>query len=124
MDLPGIYSLTPYSPEEALAGNFLCGKAGFDYQYCGCLEFGTESLLDNPIDGTEYSDSNRIKHDGRCSAAGDHINCGLFSSLIGAAAVPISASKGRGLKNCFGPRWLRLNIRLCIIIFRSHSHMS
>jgi ferrous iron transport protein B len=98
VDLPGIYSLTPYSPEEALAGNFILSEKPdliIDIVDASNMErnlYLTIQLMElnipmvialNMMDVVEHR--------------GDHINCGLLSVLLGAEAVPVSASKGEGL---------------------------
>lgn len=98
VDLPGIYSLTPYSPEEALAGDFLLREK--------------PDLIINIVDASNlernlYLTTQLMELDIPMVIAlnmmdvvvrrGDRIDCNLFSSLIGAPAVPLSASKGEGL---------------------------
>ncbi len=98
VDLPGIYSLTPYSPEEALAGNFLLHEK--------------PDLIINIVDAsnlernlyltTQFMELNipmviALNMMDVVERRGDRIDCRLFSSLIGATVVPVSASKGQGI---------------------------
>ena len=98
VDLPGIYSLAAYSPEEALAGQFLRG--------------GKPDLIINIVDASNLERNlylttqlmemklpmvialnmmDVVEH------RGDRIDCGLLASLTGVGVVPVSASKGEGL---------------------------
>ncbi len=98
IDLPGIYSLVPYSPEEALTGKF--------------LEQESPDLIINIVDAsnlernlyltTQLMELNipiviALNMMDVVKKRGDSINCALLSVLIGATVVPISASKGEGL---------------------------
>jgi ferrous iron transport protein B len=98
VDLPGIYSLVPYSPEEALAGDFLRKE--------------TPGLIINIVDAsnlernlyltTQLMELNipmviALNMMDVVERRGDKIDCGVLSSLLGVQAVPISASKGEGI---------------------------
>lgn len=98
IDLPGIYSLVPYSPEEALAGKF--------------LEQERPDLIINIVDASNLERNLYLTTQlmelhipivialnmmDVVKKRGDLINCALLSTFIGAAVVPISASKGEGL---------------------------
>ncbi|MBW7571807.1 ferrous iron transport protein B [Caproiciproducens faecalis] len=98
VDLPGIYSLVPYSPEEAIAGRF--------------LEQEKPDLIINIVDAsniernlyltTQLMELNiplviAMNMMDVVKKRGDSVDCGLLSELTGIAVVPISASKGEGL---------------------------
>lgn len=98
IDLPGVYSLVPYSPEEALAGNYLkqekpdliiniVDASNLErnlYLTTQLMELGIPMVVVlNMMDIVEHR--------------GDRIDCGLLSALLGIPVVPLSASKASGL---------------------------
>lgn len=98
VDLPGIYSITPYSQEEALAGRF--------------LQKERPDLIVNIVDASNlernlYLTTQLVELNIPMVIAlnmmdvvtqrGDRIDCEALSALIGAAVVPVSASRGEGL---------------------------
>ena len=99
VDLPGIYSLAAYSPEEAIAERFLreekpdviiniADASNLErnlYLTTQLMELGRPMVLAlNMMDVAERR--------------GDRINCPLLSALTGIPVVPVSAAKGIGLK--------------------------
>lgn len=98
VDLPGIYSLVPYSPEEALAGNFLRGEKPdliINVVDASNLErnlYLTTQLMELNIPMViALNMMDVVQH------RGDRIDCEKLSSLLGVQAVPVSASKGEGI---------------------------
>lgn len=98
IDLPGIYSLDAYSPEEALTGKFLDQERPdliIDIVDASNIErnlYLTTQLMELNIPLViAFNMMDVVKK------RGDSIDCELLSVLIGAAVVPISASKGEGL---------------------------
>lgn len=98
-DLPGIYSLSPYSPEELIARKFLIEEKpeaiiniidGSNlernlYLTTQLLELGIPVVLAiNMMDMVEKS--------------GDKLDTKALGELLGVPAVPISALKSRGIK--------------------------
>lgn len=98
-DLPGIYSLSPYSPEELIARKFLIEEKpeaiiniidGSNlernlYLTTQLLELGIPVVLAvNMMDMVEKS--------------GDKLDTKALGELLGVPAVPISALKNRGIK--------------------------
>lgn len=98
IDLPGIYSIVPYSPEEAIAGKY--------------LKSDRPDLIINIVDASNiernlYLTTQLMELDIPIVIAlnmmdvvrkrGDLINCKLLSKSMGIKVVPISASKGEGL---------------------------
>ena len=64
-DLPGIYSMSPYSSEEIVTRNFRAGRTPKgNHQYCRCNQYRAKSLSDHAADGTGYSDGPGIEYDG------------------------------------------------------------
>lgn len=98
VDLPGIYSLTPYSPEEALAGDFLLReKPDLIINIVDASNLERNLYLTTQLMELNIPMVIALNMMDVVSRRGDRIDCGLFSSLIGAAVVPVSASKGKGI---------------------------
>ena len=65
MDLPGIYSLSPYTLEEVVARNYLITeRAGRHHQHCGRNQSGEKSVSVHPDHGTWHSGTYGCEHDG------------------------------------------------------------
>ncbi|MGX8701829.1 ferrous iron transport protein B [Caproiciproducens sp.] len=98
VDLPGIYSLVPYSPEEAIAGRFLERERPdliIDIVDASNIErnlYLTTQLMELNIPLVIAMNMMDV-----VEKRGDSVDCALLSRLTGIAAVPISASKGEGL---------------------------
>ena len=106
VDLPGIYSLSPYSMEEIISRNF--------------IDEEKPDIVVNIVDATHLERNLyltlQLKKLGRplvialnmmdeVSTSGDSINLPLLSRLIGAPVVPISAKVGTGLDDLVGVIW-------------------
>ena len=64
-DLPGIYSMSPYSSEELVSRDFvLKEKPNGDHQYRGCDQYRAQSVSDHAAAGNECADGGRAQHDG------------------------------------------------------------
>lgn len=98
IDLPGIYSLSPYSQEEIVTRNYIIDEkpdmiinivdaTNIErnlYLSLQLAELGLPMVIAlNMIDVVEKR--------------GDSIDCKLLSNLLGIPVVPISASKGKGI---------------------------
>ncbi len=98
VDLPGIYSLSPYSMEEIVARNFIIDE--------------NPDLIVNIVDATNLERnlylSLQLAELGKpmiialnmidmLNKRGDEINYSLLSSLLGITIVPVSASKNIGI---------------------------
>ncbi len=98
VDLPGIYSLVPYSPEEAIAGRFLERERPdliIDIVDASNIErnlYLTTQLMELNIPLVIAMNMMDV-----VEKRGDSVDCALLSRLTGIAVVPISASKGEGL---------------------------
>ncbi|MDE6420898.1 MAG: ferrous iron transport protein B, partial [Lachnospiraceae bacterium] len=103
MDLPGIYSLSPYTLEEVVARNYLIG--------------GDPSVIINIVDGTNIERnlylSTQLLELGIpvvmavnmmdiVEKSGDSIRVDELSKSLGCEVVEISALKGRGIKEAVG----------------------
>lgn len=99
IDLPGIYSLSPYTPEEIVARNYIVG--------------GEPDLVINIIDSTNlernlYLTTQILEFDIPVVVAlnmsdvlrkeGDRIDLSRLSALLGVPVVEISALRGDGIK--------------------------
>ena len=106
VDLPGIYSLSPYSMEEIISRNF--------------IDEEKPDIVVNIVDATHLERNLyltlQLKKLGRplvialnmmdeVSSGGDSINIPLLSRLIGAPVVPVSAKMGSGLDDLVGVIW-------------------
>jgi ferrous iron transport protein B len=99
IDLPGIYSLSPYSMEEIIARDYILDEK--------------PNVVINIVDGTNiernlYLTTQLIELGipvvvalnmmDAVEAKGDIIETGMLENLLKVPVVPISASKGRGIK--------------------------
>lgn len=99
IDLPGIYSLSPYTPEEIIARNFIINE--------------TPDLIINIVDATNvernlYLTTQLLEMDCPVVVAlnmmdlaekeGDRIDVGRLSDTLGAPVCPISALTGSGVE--------------------------
>lgn len=98
IDLPGIYSLSPYSPEEVVARNFIINER--------------PDLIINIIDATNlernlYLTTQLLElgvpiivalnmYD-VITSRGDTVDVELISAFLGVPVIPISANKGQGV---------------------------
>lgn len=97
-DLPGIYSLVPYSPEEAIAGRFLKHeKPDLIINIVDASNIERNLYLTTQLMELEIPLVIALNMMDVVKKRGDSIDCALFSRLTGIAVVPISASKGEGL---------------------------
>ena len=98
VDLPGIYSLVPYTPEEALARNFLRREKPdliLNVIDATCLErslYLTTQLMELGIPVVAaLSMTDALKR------RGGTVNCRLLSVLLGVPVVPVCATRGTGI---------------------------
>ncbi|WP_411676129.1 ferrous iron transport protein B [Caproicibacter sp.] len=99
VDLPGVYSLLPYTPEEALAGNFLHREKPdliLNVIDATCLERGlylTTQLLELGIPVVAV-----LSMTDALNRRGGKVNCRLLSVLLGIPVVPVCATHGIGME--------------------------
>ena len=97
VDLPGVYSLVPYTPEEALAGDFLRREKPdviLDVIDATCLErslYLTTQLMELGIPVVAALTMTDV-----LERRGDRVDCGLLSLLLGIPVVPVRAARGPG----------------------------
>lgn len=97
VDLPGVYSLEAYSPEEALAGQFLrTGKPDLIINIVDASNLERNLYLTTQLMELNIPMVIALNMMDVVRHRGDRIDCGTLSSLIGTAVVPISASKNEG----------------------------
>jgi ferrous iron transport protein B len=99
IDLPGIYSLSPYTPEEVIARNYIINE--------------NPDLIINIVDATNLERNlyltTQIMEMGRpvvvalnmmdvVKKQNDHINIAALQKVLGVPVVGISASKNQGIK--------------------------
>lgn len=98
VDLPGIYSLIPYTPEEALAGNFLRREKPdliLNIIDATCLErslYLTTQLLELGIPVVAALTMSDV-----LEKRGDRVDRRLLSVLLGVPVVPVCATRGEGI---------------------------
>lgn len=99
LDLPGLYSLSPYSPEEIVSRD--------------CLMYGDYDVILNVIDATHLDRSLYLTLEAlsfkkptvialnmadKAKAMNINVDANKLSELLGVKVIPISASKGRGIQ--------------------------
>lgn len=98
VDLPGVYSLVPYTPEEALAGNFLRREKPnliLNVIDATCLErslYLTTQLLELGIPVVAA-----LSMTDALARRGGKVDCRLLSVLLGIPVVPVCATRGTGI---------------------------
>lgn len=103
VDLPGIYSLTPYSQEEAVAGNFLLSeKPDLIINIVDASNLERNLYLTTQLMELHVPMVIALNMMDVVKRRGDRIDCALFSKLTGICTVPVSASKGEGLSELLG----------------------
>lgn len=106
LDLPGTYSLSPYSAEEIVARDYITGR---DSSTSG----EKPDVVINIVDGTSIERNLYLTLQimetqipmviamnmmDEVQAKGDHIDCNKLSRLLGIPVVPIVARSGKGIK--------------------------
>ena len=97
VDLPGIYSLVPYSPEEAIAGKFLRERPDLIINIVDASNIERNLYLTTQLMELHIPIVIALNMIDVVKKRGDQIDCTLLSKLLGIPTVPVSASKGEGL---------------------------
>ena len=99
IDLPGTYSLKATSPEEAIAGDFICfGRSDYVAVICDatCLErnlnivIQAKEMCKNIVVCVNLIDEAERKN--------IYIDCHKLSKILGSPVIPMSARKRKGIK--------------------------
>ena len=111
VDLPGIYSLSPYTPEEVIARNYILNDRPDGiinivdatnlernlYLTTQLLEMDVPIIVAlNMMDAVEKS--------------GDSIDCAALERRLGVPVVAISALKGKGIKQLMSVSYTHLTL--------------
>ena len=98
LDLPGTYSLSPYSAEEIVARDYIVNEkpdAVIDIVDGTCIE--RNLYLSLQIMETRIPMVIAMNMMDEVKARGDQIDCEKLSKLLGVPVIPIVARSGRGL---------------------------
>nr|MDD6335554.1 ferrous iron transport protein B [bacterium] len=99
VDLPGIYSLSPYSPEERVSRTFLLNNnAGAVISIVDASNLERNLLLTTQLLELGIPIVVALNMMDVVEKNGGHIDAAALSRRIGCPVVPISALKGKGLK--------------------------
>lgn len=98
VDLPGVYSLTPYTPEEALAGKALTQeKPDLIVNIADATNLGRNLYLTTQLAELDIPMVVALNMMDVVERRGDSVDSSLLSVLLGVPVVPVCASRGEGL---------------------------
>ncbi|MBO4552304.1 MAG: ferrous iron transport protein B [Candidatus Methanomethylophilaceae archaeon] len=98
VDLPGIYSLSPYSPEENVSRDFLLdSRPDVVLNIVDATNLERNLFLTAQILDMQYPTVIALNMMDAVEKLGDKIDVDELSKRLGCAVVPISALKGRGI---------------------------
>ena len=63
-DLPGIYSMSPYSSEEIVTRQFIIGEKHGHHQHRGCHQHRAQPVLNDAADGAGHPHGAGTEYDG------------------------------------------------------------
>jgi len=100
IDLPGAYSLTPFSPDESITRDFLFTE---DYDVILCV-VDTTNLERNLYFVVQLTELEKplvlaLNMFDEVKKLGYKVNVALLEELLGVKAIPTVAVKGEGMKN-------------------------
>ncbi len=99
MDLPGTYSLSPYSAEEIVARDYIVKeKPDAVINIVDGTSIERNLYLTMQIMETRIPMVVAMNMMDEVEGRGDKIDCGRLSEILGAPVVPIAARTGKGLK--------------------------
>ena len=98
VDLPGIYSLSPYSAEEIVTRNYIIDeKPDMIINIVDATNIERNLYLSLQLAELGLPMVIALNMIDMAEKRGDVIDCTLLSNLLGIPVVPISASKGKGI---------------------------
>lgn len=98
VDMPGIYSAAPYSPEEKIAHDYLIsGKPSAVINIVNATGLERNLYLTTELLETDRPIVIALNMIDEAEKRGITIDCKRLSNLLGVPVVPISAAKGRGI---------------------------
>ena len=98
VDLPGIYSLSPYSPEEIISRDFIIkGKPDLIINIIDAANLERNLYLTLQLLETDVPVIIALNMIDVLIKRGESVDAGKLSSALGAAVIEISASKGKGI---------------------------
>jgi len=98
IDLPGIYSLSPYTPEEIIARNYIMEEApDAIINIVDATNPERNLYLTTQILETDYPVVIALNMIDQVEKSGDKVNLEALSEVLGVPVVPISALKGKGI---------------------------
>ena len=99
IDLPGIYSLSPYTPEEVVARNFLVDESpDAIINIVDATNLARNLYLTTQLMELDLPMVVALNMTDEVHRRGDHIDLDALSELLGVPVVPISALHGHGIK--------------------------
>ncbi len=102
-DLPGVYSLSPYSPEEVVTRDFLTsGEADAVINIVDATNLERNLYLTTQILDTDVPVVVALNMMDLVRKRGDEIDTGQLSQELGCPVVEISALKGQGIDELMG----------------------
>ena len=101
-DLPGIYSLSPYSPEEQCSRDYLMsGEPDVVVQVVDATNLERNLYLALQVDQIGHVEGNDHRQAGLVEKNGDKIDTDKLSKKLGCPVMMISALKNKGIKELF-----------------------
>lgn len=98
VDLPGIYSLIPYTPEEAVAGDYLKrGRPSLVIDVVDAANLERNLYLTTQLMDTDIPTVIALTMVDAAERRGIRLNCRALSALLGIPVVPVRASNGTGV---------------------------
>lgn len=99
VDLPGIYSLSPYTPEEVISRNFILDeKPDGIINVVDATNLERNLYLTTQLLETDVPVIIALNMMDEVEKAGDKIDAKALETALGVPVVPISALKGKGIK--------------------------
>ena len=99
VDLPGIYSLSPYTPEEIVSRNFMLdGNPDLVINVVDATNLERNLYLTTQVLETDLPVIVALNMMDAVERSGDEIDVPALERALGVPVMPVSALKGRGVK--------------------------